>query len=609
MKPYKYIHFHTFTWFFREPLINEQFIRIIMNIVSIQYDDRGNRMTEQTLTTMDPLITFYNNVYSKLIDETKLVSREKLGQILAYEAIDIVKNINTNIKEHFVQYVYRYINHRFKLDYLINQINQKQISDNEKKERKTKVYRIFRAIKYDLLNVSDNTLTSPKKYHEWIRKNRFVLLPKKISYQKNSIHYDICCNPQDYLPEMIHINTALECLMAKTFNILPLRRSNIPHYITIDTAALIHLFVDKNSMDYLKNIGDHQHMLWNIYFNLDKRSFQKTGYQFNHMIKTDGIACSIVFIKLDKDDKPMKLSAPQLRKLAVLKEQQKTSYIEDQPRADKILKNKNYVVIDPNMSDLLYCMDKSGKKFRYTQNQRQIETRNRKYNKIIQEFKHETKLKNGQTIETLEATLSDYNAKTNDPKAFGAYIETKDIVNKYVREEYQYKIYRKLKRNRYINKQRSESKMVKNFREKFGNPDNTIVIVGDFDKGNNHMRGKEPAKIKGMRKVIKNAGYKTFLINEYNTSKICNKCHSETETFHKRCSHRPQDHGKMIVVWGLLRCKNENCKRVNIQGRTQFVKSIYNRDTNAVLNMLTIVKSLITKGTRPNIFRRKQKTS
>jgi len=81
-------------------------------------------------------------------------------------------------------------------------------------------------------------------------------------------------------------------------------------------------------------------------------------------------------------------------------------------------------------------------------------------------------------------------------------------------------VYRKLKWNRFINKQKSESKMIKNFENSFGNVKNTIVIVGDYDKGNNHMRGKEPCITKRIRYLLKNHGYKTYLINEYCTSKI-----------------------------------------------------------------------------------------
>ena len=41
--------------------------------------------------------------------------------------------------------------------------------------------------------------------------------------------------------------------------------------------------------------------------------------------------------------------------------------------------------------------------------------------------------------------------------------------------------------------------------------------MGDFDKGNNHMKGLEPVICKRFRKLFRNAGYKTYLVNEFSS--------------------------------------------------------------------------------------------
>lgn len=72
------------------------------------------------------------------------------------------------------------------------------------------------------------------------------------------------------------------------------------------------------------------------------------------MIKTDGIACSFMFIKFKKQNS---------LKIILINNTSKTK---------KILRKYlivDYVCIDPNLSDLMYCMDKNNVKFRYTQNQ------------------------------------------------------------------------------------------------------------------------------------------------------------------------------------------------------------------------------------------------
>jgi hypothetical protein len=45
------------------------------------------------------------------------------------------------------------------------------------------------------------------------------------------------------------------------------------------------------------------------------------------------------------------------------------------------------------------------------------------------------------------------------------------------------------------------------------------------------MKGVEPIICKRIRKIFKNAGYETYLINEYRISKLCNNCRCEFERF------------------------------------------------------------------------------
>ena len=116
------------------------------------------------------------------------------------------------------------------------------------------------------------------------------------------------------------------------------------------------------------------------------------------------------------------------------------------------------------------------------------------------------------------------------------------------------------------------------------------------------MKGKEPCVTKRLRKILRSFGYNVYLINEYNTSKICNNCNHEVDNFLERKTNKPKNKGKNILVWGLVRCKNENCNQATIQNKRITYKTIYNRDTNAVLNMLYIVKTLIKTGKRPKLF-------
>ena len=44
------------------------------------------------------------------------------------------------------------------------------------------------------------------------------------------------------------------------------------------------------------------------------------------------------------------------------------------------------------------------------------------------------------------------------------------------------------------------------------------LIINDFSKGSNNMKGLEPAVNKKFRRLFKNTGYETYLINEFRTS-------------------------------------------------------------------------------------------
>ena len=373
-----------------------------------------------------------------------------------------------------------------------------------------------------------------------------------------------------------------------------MRTNIIPKNIVIDTAGLIQNFLgDEPTKEHLKNYkkNDNQKTLWKRIFKIDEKVFKKNNYIFNYMIRTDGVSLSVLFIRIDKEGNIAK-------KKLNNKISTDTKYIEDIQWTEK-LKKKRVVCADPNLSDIIYCgsKDKNGnlETFRYTQNQRRLETRTKKYNKIIHK-ENTTTIIDGQTIKNIESKLSNYNSKTNNFNKFKTYIIEKNKINDTLYNHYEQNYFRKFKLNRFINTQKSEAKLITNFHNKFGTPEDVLFIMGDYDKGNNHMKGVEPIICKRIRKIFKNAGYETYLINEYRTSKLCNNCRCELERFLIRENKKPKHKGKKCLVNGLLHHKDDkhNCKL------------IHNRDKNAVQNMLKIVSYLKEKGRRPKIFRREK---
>jgi hypothetical protein len=330
--------------------------------------------------------------------------------------------------------------------------------------------------------------------------------------------------------------------------------------------------------------------LWNKYFKLNKHVFKKGKlYKFNYMIRSDGISCCILFVRVDKNGKPLSKTW-QNKKCC---QEENIDYIEKSNVEE--IKNKKIICCDPGCSDLLYCgyknRDNKLETFRYTQNQRRLETRMKKYSHIKDTINKETKIED-KSVKEIETTLSTLNSKTCIFYEFKSYCIEKNKINYNLYSHYEQTIFRKFKLNSFTNKQKSENKMIKNFENKFGKPTDTIFVMGDWDKGNYNMKGKEPTICKKFRKIFKNAGYTTYLINEYRTSKLCNCCNEELEKFLEKPSKKPKNKGKTEICHGLLRCQSVKHKS----------EVFHNRDKNAVQNMLSIVKSIINTGKRPEIF-------
>ena len=252
------------------------------------------------------------------------------------------------------------------------------------------------------------------------------------------------------------------------------------------------------------------------------------------------------------------------------------------------LTNKRVVGIDPNMSDLLYCVEGDAKdqtKFRYTQDQRRKETKAKKYRDYLQERKQE-KVGDKSVVEW-EAEMSAFNRKTTDFTKFKAYIQKKNELNARLAPFYGAYIFGKLKLGGYMRRQITEARLLARFNKLFGGPDETIVAIGDFEQ-RKHRKYKEPIKGKGFRTLFRKAGYGVYLVDEFRTSCRCSACGGECKI--RVCENpRPFRTGS-VLRHGLVSC--ETCSR------------LWNRDTNAASNIWKIAKSAIRGEARPDYLRR-----
>ena len=601
------------------PEINVQLIRTIMNTITYKSESRGGKpLIENTLTKS--ITSFYEEHYRPLIKQEDIVCRDSLKHILNYEEVDILTNIKNNIKEHYVSHLKFFFRVYHDIDNKINEIRAIKYSTDKNENKEQQKIRIqelndfYNNFVNDFFTISDKDYRLGKKYHDSINHFKASFLPFEKTFMKDSIFYDIEANPLDYLVNMILLNIELEKINTQArvlhdpkesqhpktyrlFNVFPLRTSVIPKYITLDTVSLISIFPKKGFYAYIRSIESHKEEVWNHFFNLNNRCFKRKNYHFNYMIKTDGVGCSILLIQVDEFGVPFK--EPTKKQRNDFKETNEIKYIHE-IKVTEDIKKKDHVYVDPGKNDLASCMKENeegkGKDkytyFEYTRGKRNSDIKKNKYDSIQKELKALN-----EEIENAEKNLSKYNSKICDFTLFKKYVIEKNKANRVLFEHYKQIIYRKLKFNTYTNTRRSESNMINNFKKTMGTPDTSIVILGDWSG----KTGKNSGACKILRKIFKNAGYETYLIDEYNTSKICSHCSKEVENFVERKHTKKREkegHDQKIsisrkmtfYVWKLVRCTICN--------------SIHNRDHNATKNMMKITKALMDGRERPSEYQR-----
>lgn len=608
---YYYIKLYTL-YCFDNNIIMEKFtkenIRYIYSLVS-------TIKTKLEIKNVDVnMKKFYDNVFSKI--NINKVSRDGLTVVLAYEADIIVTCIENNIKNNFVRHFNRYIN-------AICNIKNKIASINDINQKKL-LWKQLRLFKTDILSFDE--YKSEDELHNTIKKQQMYLFnrfydnndEKANVNTKKCIQYYVAKNPQDYIYTFYKIISKFESLnknipddekQHKLFNILPLRTSLIPKHITIDSEILIQNFKEKikenlnkfpteiiNVEDLRRNFTTCQDILWNLFFKIDKNINKK--FKFDYLLKTDNLSCSLQFaIKTEEKKQRFKKGVAKgtvKDDIKKIKEHQKIEYIDDILANNRFaLKNKKIACIDPNKGDLIYSGTYKNNKlvtFRYTNNQRRKEKKTKKYSKIRQILaKNATVIVDNKitNITKIESIKSNYKKTESKKEKMIEYIKDMEQIDKIIEDHYKLPIFRKLNINGYINTQRSESRMINNFKKIIGEPEDTVVIIGDNGLKDVVIKGLEATISKGIIEIFKKNHYKIYVIDEFRTSKLCNGCENELSKFLNVKSKKPKSKGKEYKSHGILRCQSSATCNV-----------IHNRDKNAVKNMLKIISHYQLTGER-----------
>ena len=526
------------------PEINEKFILYCIKTLGIR-DKRGIQSKDTDL--LETLQEFYDKEYQPLLKHEKTSLRNK-PHLLPYLATQLHTSLSNNTQEHFIQHFLRFINK-----------TTKDITENKA---------ILFMFKKQLLECNEETDTI---FDDWKRTHLQNILPENI---KKSVHYDVKVKPFDYLKGMLYMNALLEKEQHKLFQPLPLRNNIIPKHIILDTACNISLFCPENAKkgELLKSVKDNQYDIWNNLLNLQHKTFKSKYYQFHYQIQTDGISCSLLFIRKDLKDKKWGSKVPTLQ-------EQVFHNIEDLSIEQlDTLKNRNIVGCDPGKHSLVYMMDSQGNKLQFTASQRKIESYEKRNERILLQEK-----KRNNIIEK-ETHLSSKNSKSIDYEKFKVFLVEKDKLNKETTEFYKRDVWRKMKFRQYSYGKKSIDTFLNKIKETFG--DNVLIGYGNWSR-NTQMKHIMPTMNKGLRKLI-HKKYDTITINEYYTSQKCCECYTDL----KHCKDK-----KGKEIYRLFQCSNcVSSKNKNIVFRT--------RDKNSAISIMKLTKEWINTQTRPSEFQR-----
>ena len=562
------------------PVVTKKLINSTLKIVCGEKEEkRGKPANTDTKELQQQLSLFYQEQYEPTMVKEEL-NYAGLNTVLDYLTEDIVTMYENNIQLHYVEYVERYVNVMWKKKFLTEKIRKLGKTKAERENRIRKLCSELRKIKNDLLNVDNVPFQSKSYYHSWIQQQKKHILPNKPKFQEKNIYYDLKCSPMDYLPCMIFMMKQVENEDCKVCNVFPMRSSIVPSYIRFDTTTLVNLLLRKEhgTKSHYKtegNLKKNEDKIWNFFFRTELKCFKKTEYSFHHMLSTDGVSVSILLLRKDLVGK----------KLPMMKKKSNHEIYIDEITDTTSLQTKKIVGIDAGKCDLIYCVDDASKEanvFRYSQDQRRKETKMKKYTNIRLGLKH--KVLEGKTIIEYETELSNYNRKTLQIDKFKEYLQAKNKLNHLLFGFYRKEIFRKLKMSAYINAKRTEQKMIQQFQDKFGKPDETILCIGDWEQ-RKQMKFKEPTIGIGMRTLFRKRGYQVYLVDEFRTSCRCSNCNGGICKKFKVVNHPNPKKEEMRLIHGLLRCKN-GC-------------GLWNRDRNGASNIYKIAYQAIHKLERP----------
>ena len=91
---------------------------------------------------------------------------------------------------------------------------------------------------------------------------------------------------------------------------------------------------------------------------------------------------------------------------------------------------------------------------------------------------------------------------------------------------YENRVFRKIRFSVYVGKQQADAKLKNDLLKHYGSPEKRPILIamGDYSRGNRHMRNHVPVRGVGHRDLLRSFGYSLGLIDEFRSSRQCSFC-------------------------------------------------------------------------------------
>ncbi|ATZ80196.1 putative chaperone Hsp70/DnaK [Bodo saltans virus] len=309
-------------------------------------------------------------------------------------------------------------------------------------------------------------------------------------------------------------------------------------------------------------------------------------------------------------------------------------YLDDltEEELKKVEKSKK-MYIDQGKINLIYVLiEKDGKDvfIKYSGKERAFNLKTKEHIKNMKKMY----LNYGITKEQQESI--EINKKSSNAETIKSNMEQ---INKTFMATYEKYLNEKLRKEKleiYIDKQKAEKSLINKIVKQLGLTNinelkEYTLIIGDW-KGNNSLKNSKSTLGIGMKRLLKKYVKEMYLIDEYNTSKICNMLHEEEVKTEEKIMELKSisKKGEVKIISKKMHeiltfkmqkqrilCKKNfiyddtNEEKVTIEGKDIIQINRYiQRDKNAVLNFRTILSHYILNNReRPKAFVRSEKST